>query len=334
MTSRVGTPPVRDEIRMHPLDGFVASLASHSLFCDGWGDEQAFTGPGLSDRLCALPGPLAMSWEAEQTRGRRCFRDGAFDSPWAALPPEVRRGRVRWYSSRRGRGRDACVVLASSRDEGFRLRTWLFAALVDEGVDLYFLENPFYGTRRATGQKGPHIRTVSEQLNMNIASIEEARALVAHARREGYERVGVAGYSMGGYMAALAAATMPEPVGVAALAAGASPAPVFTKGVHGRSIDFKKLGGSPDEAAARLRLATILDAANACLLPPPAKPSAAVIVACARDAFVPMSEARALHAHWAGSELRILDAGHISALFTSGAALRGAIRDAVHRSGE
>ncbi|MFY2557556.1 alpha/beta hydrolase family protein [Corallococcus terminator] len=57
-------------------------------------------------------------------------------------------------------------------------------------------------------------------------------------------------------------------------------------------------------------------------------------MACARDAFVPLSEAQALHAHWAGSELRILDAGHISALFTSGAALRGAILDAVHRSGE
>lgn len=328
-----GTPPTRGEPRKHPLDAFVASLASHSLFNDGWGDEGTLAGATLLGSLVSSVVPLDVSWEAEQSVGRRRYRDGAFVSPWVTLPPEVRRGRVRWLSSARGPSRDACVVLASSRDEGFRLRTWVFAPLVDEGVDLFLLENPFYGTRRASGQRGAHIRTVSEQLHMNVASIEEARALVGHARREGYERVAVAGYSMGGYMAALAAATMPEPVGVAALAAGASPSPVFTQGVHARSIDFKKLGGSPDEAEARLRLARILDAANACLLPPPAKPEAAVILACSRDAFVPLAEARALHAHWPGSELRILDAGHISALITSGKALRGAIRDAVHRSG-
>lgn len=319
---------------MHPLDGFVASLASRSLFRDGWGDEQLFGGAPLTSRLCASVNPLEMVWSAEQPLGRRRFRDGTFDSPWTALPPEVRRGKVRWLSSGRGPRRDACVVLAASRDEGYRLRTWLFAPLVDEGVDLFLLENPFYGARRATGQRGAHIRTVSEQLHMNFATIEEARGLVAHARCQGYQRVAVAGYSMGGYMAALSAATMPEPVGVAALAAGASPAPVFTKGVHGRSIDFKKLGGSPDESAARQRLAAILEMANACLLPPPVKPSAAIILACARDGFVPISEARALHAHWAGSELRVLDAGHISAILTSGSALRAALRDAVHRSGE
>ncbi|WP_408890939.1 alpha/beta fold hydrolase [Myxococcus faecalis] len=333
MTARAGNPSVGDESRMHPLDAFMAALASRRLFCDGWGDEETFAGAPLSGRLAATVSPLEVRWGAEQAAGRRRFRDGAFDSPWVALPSEVRLGSVRWMTSERGRGRDACVVLAASRDEGFRLRSWLFAPLVEEGVDLFLLENPYYGTRRALGQKGPHIRTVSEQLQMNIASIEEARALVAHARREGYERVAVAGYSMGGYMAALTAATIPEPVGVAALAAGASPAPVFTKGVHSRSIDFRRLAGSPDDTEARARLATILDAASARLLPPPVKPSAAVILACARDAFVPLAEARALHAHWPGSELRIVDAGHISAVITSGAALRGAIRDAVHRSG-
>ncbi|QSQ16794.1 alpha/beta hydrolase family protein [Myxococcus landrumensis] len=319
---------------MHPLDGFVSSLSSGSLFREGWGDEQPFGGTPLTTLLSPSVSPLEVTWAPEQPSGRRRFQDGVFASPWTALPSEVRQGRVRWLSSGRGPRRDACVVLAASRDEGYRLRTWLFAPLVDEGMDLFFLENPFYGARRATGQRGPHIRTVSEQLHMNIATIEEARGLVSHARRQGYQRVAVAGYSMGGYMAALSAATMPEPVGVAALAAGASPAPVFTKGVHGRSIDFKKLGGSPDETAARHRLATLLDMANACLLPPPLKPGAAIIVACERDGFVPISESRALHAHWAGSELRVLDAGHISAILTSGSALRAALRDAVHRSGE
>ncbi|MCE9673505.1 alpha/beta hydrolase family protein [Myxococcus stipitatus] len=316
---------------MHLLDRFLSARVKAALFSEGWGDESALVGASLMSHLCPEVRPLEVRWARPSEQGRRLVVDGFFDSPCPLLPKEVRQGYLRRISAKPGPSRGACVILAASRDEGYFIRSWLFAPLAEQGVDVFLLENPYYGVRRALGQRGPHVRTVSDQLTMNLATIEEARSFVAFAKAQGYERVAVAGYSMGGFMAALTAATLPMPVGVAALAAGASPAPVFTKGAHSRSVNFRALSLTTSEGEARARLANILDAASARTLPPPPQPDAAIIVACAKDGFVPIAEAEALHAHWAGSELRIIDAGHISAVFTEGPALRRAIRDALDR---
>jgi pimeloyl-ACP methyl ester carboxylesterase len=317
----------------HPLDHVVGCLSRGSLFTDGWGDARFLATVSNGMPLAVDATAPVVSWESEERSVRGARQDGTFESPYGGLPAGVRRARVRWLRSAGQHARAVCVVLAASRDEGFRLRTWLFAPLLAEGIDLFLLENPFYGSRRPHGQRGAWIRTVSEQVQMNIATVEEARALLAYAEQVGYRQAAVAGYSMGGYMAALTAAATRAPIGVAALAAGASPAPVFTGGAHCRSISFRALGGSSDRVA-RERLARVLEVASARRFPPPARPTAAVILACARDGFVPISEAEALHAHWPGSELRVVGgAGHLSAIFIEASRLRAAVRDAVDRSG-
>ncbi|AKQ70792.1 Hypothetical protein A176_007704 [Myxococcus hansupus] len=319
--------------RTHLVDFLFAGLSRRSrLFSQGWGNEQFLEDVAEAAPFQHLPSPVTPAWSEPRLQRGLQVRDGTFLSPLAGLDAAAQTAHVRWLSAGNGSPRGACIVLASSREEGFSLRERLYAPLAREGIDLFLLENPYYGLRRPLGQKGGALRTVSDHVLMNLGMVEEARALLAWLRASGRSRLGVAGYSMGGYMAALTAAVVSEPVAVAALAAGASPVPVFTQGLLSWSIAFALLDGPRGDAAqARLRLGRIFDLANLTRFPPPKQPDAAVLVACRRDGFVPGEETLALHAHWPGSELRWVDAGHVSALFTERAALCAAIRDALAR---
>ncbi len=57
------------------------------------------------------------------------------------------------------------------------------------------------------------------------------------------------------------------------------------------------------------------------------------MVGCRRDGYVAQRDTEALAAHWAGSTLRWLEAGHISALLLHRAELRGAVAEALTRLG-
>ncbi|QDE86327.1 alpha/beta hydrolase family protein [Myxococcus xanthus] len=322
-------------LRTHPVDVLFAGLSRRArLFSQGWGDEQFLEEVAAAAPFQQRPPPIAPEWSAPRLQRGLQVRDGTFPSPLARLDAAARTAHVRWLSAGQGPSRGACVVLAASREEGFSLRERMYAPLAREGIDLFLLENPYYGLRRPVGQKGGALRTVSDHVLMNLGMVDEARALLAWLRSMGHARLGVAGYSMGGYMAALTAAVVPEPLAVAALAAGASPVPVFTQGLLSWSIAFALLDGPRRDAEqARSRLGRIFDLANLTRFPPPRQPEAAVLVACRRDGFVPGDETLALHAHWPRSELRWVDAGHVTALFTERAALCAAIRDALSRVG-
>jgi pimeloyl-ACP methyl ester carboxylesterase len=313
------------------MDTAFAWLASHRpFFQDGWGDEALLAGVGTS-AFCGGPPAAAAPRFGPAERHRGVWgRDGTFASMQAGLPGAVTTAHVRWLTGEKGPARSACLVLAASREEGFGLREAVYGPLVSTGIDLLLLENPFSGLRRAPGQGSAAVRTVSEHLLLNLGMLQEARALVGWMGRAGYARRAVAGYSMGGFMAALVAALSPEPLAVAALAAGTTPAPVFTAGLVSRSVDFHALGeGRGGDAWARARLASLFGLADARLLAPPVRPDAAVVVGCRRDGYVSSLDTRALHAHWPGSTLRWLDAGHVSALLLRRAELRGAVAEAL-----
>ncbi len=319
---------------VHRVDLAFGALSGLSpLFTEGWGDEEILS---LTSAALFSPGPPAHAviptWRTLRTLRRSSVREGSFESPSELLPRDTQTARLRWLVAEGGHPQAACLVLAGSREEGFRQRERIYAALTKRGIDVFLLENPYYGTRRPSGQRGGSVRTVSDHIRMNASTVTEARAVLAYLRGCGYERLLVAGYSMGGYMAAITAALTPWPVGVAVMAAGASPTPVFTRGLLSRSIRFARLGGSLARAElARERLGRLWDAANLTRFSPPNKPAAAIIVACQRDGFVPLPEAHTLYAHWRGSELRLIDAGHVSALFTCTAALRAAVCDGLAR---
>lgn len=310
----------------HPLDvGVAALLRGQRMFAGGWGDEQLIERLETQPLFDKTPAVLELEWKRERTIKGVSVRDGVFASPLTDLPPTVVRAHVRLLS--RPGNKRVVIVLAGSREEGYKLRQAIYGKLVHRGIDVALLENPFYGLRRPPEQHGASVRTVSEHVLLNLAMIEEGRGLV-RLFADRYERVCVAGYSMGGFMAGLVAASLDKPVAAAIFAAGASPSPTFTTQVLSWSVDYKALGGRREAVT---RIQRIFDHANLTAFPAPVAPHAAIIVGSSFDAYVPHSETEALHAHWPGSELRWVSSGHISALFTARRALRKAVREALDR---
>jgi len=312
----------------HPLDLAVAWLSRRSkLFSHGWGDEALFA--RLSDRVWyfAPPSQIALHWSAGRERRGITRRDGTFLSPLEWLPEHTRTVHVRAWT--RAEHIAACVILAASRDEGFRAREHIFGGLIARGLDLYFLENPFYGSRRTP--QGPSRMTISDHGLMALGMVLEARALLEHLHTR-YPKLVVAGYSMGGHMAAITAAVTPFAVGCAALATGASASSIYTHGLLSWSVDLDALGGAPDlRAPARERLLQLFEVADVTRYPLPVRPDAAVIAGCKRDGYVFNSETERLHQHWKGSALRWIPAGHFSALVTSRRALCDCVDEAADK---
>jgi pimeloyl-ACP methyl ester carboxylesterase len=316
----------------HPLDLLIALMSRRSkLFSRGWGDESLIT--QLSSRVSYHdpPSSISVTWSPRGERDGIIRRDGSFASPLKLLPKEASTAHVRAWT-REGNGA-AVVILAASRDEGYQVRERVFGPLVRRGIDLYFMENPFYGLRRT--REGPSLITVSDHGLMVLGMVLEARALLEHLRGH-YARVAVAGYSMGGHMAAITAAVSPFPLACAALAAGASATSIYTRGLLSWSVDYTALGsalggGVTQRAAARERLQQLFTVADVNCFPPPLRSDAAVIAGCKRDGYVLRSETERLHQHWPGSTLRWIAAGHFSALVSSRRMLCDCVSDAVEK---
>jgi len=312
----------------HPLDLLIAGMSRRSkMFSRGWGEESLLTELSTRVSYSDPPPPISLEWHSARKRDRIVRRDGTFASPLELLPKETRTVHVRAWL--REGNRAACVILAGSRDEGYRPREHVFGPLIERGLDLYFLVSPFYGRRRLAG--GPSLITVSDHGLMALGMVLEARALLENLS-ERYPKLVVAGYSMGGHMAAITAAVTPFSVACAALATGASASSIYTRGLLSWSVDLDALGGGANlRAAARERLQRVFDVADITRYPPPVRVDAAVIAGCTRDGYVLSSETARLHQHWQGSTLRWIPAGHFSALVTSGPVLRDCVADAIEK---
>ena len=263
---------VRDSeaARIHGLDRAVAWWSRNSrLFSRGWGDEAVLAEFSDRERYFSQPPPIAVEWTTPTKHGANLRRDGKFRSPMAALPPAVATAHVRSWT--RAGNQAACVILAASRDEGYWIREQVFLPLTARGIDLFLLESPYYGLRR--DGRGPSEITVADHGLMALAMVLEARSLLDHLQSQ-YRKLAVAGYSMGGHMAALTAAVSSIPLACAALATGASASAIYTRGLLSWSVDLNTLGGE----AARQRLRALFDVADLTSFPLPIRVDAAVCV--------------------------------------------------------
>ena len=314
------------ESSLHPFDICVAWLSARSkLFSGGWGDEGVLARiTDLRAHPDAVSQPAILWCSAGRQRDVRVL-DGSFVSPLDLLPQQTAVAHVRAWE--RPENDTACIILAASRDEGYKVRERVFGSLVRRGINLYLLENAFYGSRRT--QSGLSLRTVSDHILMSAATLCESRALLLYLKRR-YSKLVVAGYSMGGHMAALTAAISPDPVGCAALATGASAAAVYTRGLLQWSVDFSNLPPVGSRKA-RERLQQLFVPADITQHPVPLRVDAAVIAGCKRDAYILQSETERLHSHWKGSSLRWLGTGHFSAPLTSRRALCDCVAEAARR---
>lgn len=288
--------------------------ARAKMFPGGWGDAGVFSRFDTRAIDPASVRPAAIAWRTVDD-GRD---DGVFEAD-PELPSEVRRAHVQRLH--RPGNRRACVLLAGSREEGYGLRASIHRPLLAEGIDLLLLENPYYGRRRPPGASSANLPYVADQVRMNVATILEALALLGWAK-DSYERVGVAGYSMGGHMAALVGALSAQPIAVAAFATGASPATIYTTGDLSRSVDWTALGGDVP------RLAALFDHADLTRLPPPTAVRASQLVIMRHDRYVLARESERLAAHWSGAGRALADAGHVTGVLLARPLLRRAVRSA------
>ena len=316
--------------RIHLIDrlapvGFRLDRRSR-VFVDGWGDEDHHllfrNGLTAAD---PIP-PLDVDWSRKEEHTGYRVRRASLTSPIAGLlPTQARAMTVEWIEP--GQGADRVVVLLPAwNDETFDLRRDFARRLCSRGIATLIADIPFYGRRRVHPDAGPAIRTVADFAVMGYGAVAEGRALVRMAESLG--QVGVSGFSMGGNLAGHISATLPRAVATAPLAASHGPGPVYTEGALRRAIVWPALGG---HQTARPRLRELFEHASILRLPSMAHSPAAVVVAGARDGFVPPELSRALAAHWE-AELRVVQgAGHGMLLWRHRSLLVDAIADSFDR---
>lgn len=298
------------------LDHLYARWANRRpSFHEGWGAPI----PGWP---AIEPTPVRVEWD----RTSWLFRSGTFRSPVPGLPDRCSRGHLEWWMPP-GAGRDTpvCLHFAATGDEGYLFRRVVALPLLRRGIGSLILENPYYGVRRPTGQSGTRLRSFSDLWTMGTTTVAEGVSLLAWLADQGYRRLGVAGVSMGGQVAALVASHWARPVATVAYVCPHNSEVVFTRGAMRISCDWEALGG---EEAAVPRLRELLSATDLRAFPPPARPRSSILVAAQFDAYVPRWSADLLHQAWPGSTLRWLPTGHVGAALFYRGAFRRAVADA------
>ena len=311
----------------HPIDhlgGLIVSKGPRRLrfFADGWGDPDHLGDLGLS---VTRPDPVHIDWVHQRSDNGFVTATGIFDSPVKAiLPGRSRRAALTRVAPAEPADR-VVVLMAAWNEHDSRGRFGIARRLAQRGITSLVLENPYYGIRRSG--EGQPIRTVADFARMGTGAVEEGRALLATIRRDG-NTPGVAGYSMGGNIAALISATLPFPVATAPMAPAHSPAPVYLDGALRRGIDWEALGGE-EEAAPRLR--SFMLRASVCTVDPVDHTRHAILVAAESDGYVPREATEILHRHWPGSEVRWVRGGHASLFWLGKRLMADAIVDAFER---
>jgi hypothetical protein len=248
-------------------------------------------------------------------------QDGWFESP-IALPEQAALGHVRWLLPPTDRARSALLAFGAWGEEGFAFRTAMLAPLVRRGLSVLLLELPLYGARRPVGRAAGLMPTVADFVRLGRGALAEARGLAAYLRRSGYEPA-IYGFSMGGQLACMTAASLPFPVDLVSVAPSSNPAPVFLDGPIGNAVAWDVL--EQQAAPARVHLRSIMERISVLALPRPADPARAHLVGTRHDRIVPPGEVARIAAYWAHANVSWLNAGHVSAVTLQRAAIRRVI---------
>ena len=313
---------------IHPIDllgGLIVARGPDRLrfFSDGWGDMSII---GSATPPTGVPRALSIEWISHAKDDGLTTSVGVFESPAEILPPHARHGAVTRVAPEGGTNR-MVVLMAAWNEHDARARFGIARRLAQRGIGSFVLENPYYGIRRPDSHHGQPIRTVSDFFRMGIGAVMEGTGLLAAIHGAGCIP-GIAGYSMGGNIAALVSSTMPFPIATAPLAASYSPSPVYLDGALRGGIAWEALGG---ESSAEPRLRDALLSASVLNHPAPDHARHAVLISARSDGYVPTSTTEALHAHWPGSELRWISGGHATLLWFHKGAFAAAIADSFER---
>lgn len=315
----------------HPVDSIFALIAGRKkMFSLGWGNKKVLSKP-LNHWFYKNPQPIHVEKKPARSKSEKyLIEEIYFDSPLMhELPQSTHKAHALYLNH--PNNTTACIILAGSREEGYGLRKSIYESLVEQGIDLIIPENPFCGKRRPIYQQDFSVKTVSDQALLTIAMVEEARSLLLWLKKQGYQKLIVAGFSMGGVMSCMTASLVNFEVGLCAMGAGLSPYPTFTEYLLSYTVDYSKIikpGGDIQEA--KESIARLFEQSRLDHFPLPKLAHKAIVLGCSNDGFVSSEETAKLAQHL-NCELRWIWAGHISALFTERQALRNAVKDVANR---
>lgn len=319
------------------LDTLYAGHSNRQLFFkNGWGDLPRLKQMMEQGDALSVSRPISVTWIKTEETKDAVIRHGEFFSPYVGLPlPLESRKAVFEFAAPLEISPETpvCIHLAATGDEGFSRRRQFFALpLLKCGIASLILENPYYGRRRPAGQQKKMLNNFSDLVAMGGAAAEEGRSLVRWLREEGYEKIGVCGVSMGGSIAARAAALEEQPVAVIGCLTAHSASVVFTEGLLSRYLAWDALDREMGKRGSAIEfMKKYLDMTNLTRLPAPRKPAAAFLVAATRDGYVPRSSTALLHAHWPGSTMKWIRTGHVGAFLFHRRQFLKAIRNAFAR---
>ncbi len=218
------------------------------------------------------------------------------------------------YFRPKGPGRKPAVVVLHILGADFALSRYLAARLADRGVAALFVQLPFYGDRRGPDKERRFLSVDIERsmlaMRQGICDVRRASAWLAGREEVDPDRLGVAGISLGGIIASVAAAVDPAIHDCTPILAGGGLAEILwqmPEGARYRDLwiasgktkaDLEKLTNPYDPLTYADRLVG----------------KRVFMVAGNVDEVIPPSSARALWERAGQPAIRWYDCGHYSAV--------------------
>jgi dienelactone hydrolase len=255
------------------------------------------------------------SYEVEPIREAGSYTVSAvrFASPVVTPDPENNTVHAEYFRPA-GAGRRPAVVVLHILGADFALSRYLAARLADRGVAALFVKLPYYGERRPAG--GPQ-RFLSADVERSINSMRQA---VCDVRRAASwlsgrpevdpDRLGVAGISLGGIVASLAAEADPTLNRAALLLAGGDLATILWNMPEPQAKRYRALWVESGRTLADLKALTApfdpLSYADRLV------GKRLLMIAGTVDEVIPPASARALWEAAGRPPIRWYDCGHYS----------------------
>jgi pimeloyl-ACP methyl ester carboxylesterase len=287
---------------------YFTKVPHFQVFPEGWGAPYS----QLKEIYTIQPphplSDLKIRWSPAKREKALLYKEGEFRVPQSeGLPEEIRDAHFRFICPTHP-SMKLCLILAGWGEHGYNLRMRLVRALHAKGIGSLLLENPYHGRRILPGRAGTPVLTVAEPGHLVRAAAYEGRGLLHYFNKQGYE-VGVAGFSMGGTIAAWISLRHPYPLPTTLMAAPYSPEVGLCDGIMRRGIVWSKLANLKDPEE---KLRKLLRRVSLLNIPPPKKVQRIIMLAARNDRIIPPESVRAFHEHWSQSELRWRPGGHIS----------------------
>lgn len=190
--------------------------------------------------------PSRFSFELEELRREEGVRVSAlrFPSPIVTPDPENNIVHAEYFQAQQP-GRRPAVVVLHILGADFALSRYLAARLADRGVAALFVKLPYYGERRpAAGGKrflSADIERSMRSMRQGVCDVRRAAAWLASRPEVDPAKLGVTGISLGGIVAATAAAVDPTLNRAAFLLAGGGLADILWELPEPEARKYKEL---------------------------------------------------------------------------------------------